>query len=80
MGLKLQTAMFADNNNQFYLNNNILNLFLTVTMKKELKKNIVKWFNTNKISLNLGKTFSQVIRKGLHTTSFVTFKHRRGYN
>ena len=45
--------MFVDDTNLFYSSNYIQYLYLT--MNNELQ-NIVKWFSTNKFSLNLGKT------------------------
>ena len=52
--------MFLDDTNLFYSSNDIQDLYLTIN--NELQ-NIVKWFSTNKFSLNLGKTKYSFLHK-----------------
>ena len=73
--------MFGDDTSLFSSNNNIHDLFLTTN--KELKK-IVKWFNANKLLLNL-QPFTKYLRQYLsfyvkqHTTGKVHFLFFRTY-
>ena len=50
---KLAAILFADDTNLFYSSKDIS--FLLKTVNEELKK-IAKWFNANKLSLNVKKT------------------------
>lgn len=68
----LDPRIFTDDTNHFYSNNDIGFLFLAIT--KELKN--VKWFNTNKLSLNVGKTKYGLFHKSQHTAAFVIFKYQ----
>ena len=67
----LDAIMFANNTKFYYSNNNIQDLSLTTNKKF---KNIAKWFNAIKLSLNLGKQSTVFFKSHQKKTTYHCYR------